>query len=200
MALRHYFFAAVFIPALAGPAPADVCSAPPSSGTFAASAAGEKDGQPLTMAQAVQLAIQNNLTRKLADAASEEARGKTLEAAARLLPQVTGSVSQQRVFKTNLAAEGFTSFPLAGFNPVIGPYNSFDARLQLVQTLLDLNTFWVRQAARSSQEVARWQEQLAREQVAAAAALAYLEAQRTQRAVAAAQADLKLSQSLSKLA
>ena len=44
------------------------------------------------------------------------------------------------------------------------------------------------------------QESLAREQVAAAAALAYIEAQRSSRAVLAAQADLQLSQSLLKLA
>src|SRR5262245_53790373 len=74
---------------------------------------------PLSIQQTIQQAIQTNLTTKLAKAASQEARGRVFQAAAYLLPQVTGSVSQSRTFKTNLAAIGFTG----GFlpNPVIGP-------------------------------------------------------------------------------
>src|SRR5262249_55424652 len=48
--------------------------------------------------------------------------------------------------------------------------------------------------------VAAWQETLAREQVAAAAALAYLEADRAKRFVATTEADLNLATSLLKLA
>jgi outer membrane protein TolC len=154
----------------------------------------------LTMEEAITLAIQNNLDARLAKALTDEARGAAIQASAGLLPQLTGSISETRFFKTNLAAEGFASFPLPGFNPVIGPYNDFDARLSLVQSLFDANVFWKMRAGREGQKIARLQESLAREQVASAAALAYLEAQRTQRAVAAAQADLKLSDSLLKLA
>ena len=157
-------------------------------------------GPVLTMEQAIALAIQNNLTMKLARAGTEEARGRTLQAAASMLPQLTGTMSQSRVFKANLAAQGFSSFPIAGFNPIIGPYNTFDARFRLVQPLLDFNAIWLIEAGKADKRMAQWQEQLAREQVATAAALAYLEAQRTTCAVTAAQADLQLSQSLSKLA
>lgn len=166
-----------------------------------ASAAFAQDaGTPLSMGDAIRLAIQNNLNARLAKASTDEARGAALQASAGLLPQLTGSIAQSRVFKTNLAAEGFASFPLPGFNPVIGPYNTFDARLSLAQSLFDANVFWKMRAGREGEIIARLQESLAREQVAAAAALAYLEAQRTQRAVAAAQSDLDLSDSLLKLA
>jgi len=155
---------------------------------------------PLTIEQAINLAIQNNLNSKLAKATTEAARGRALQAAAGLLPQIMGSVAETRYFKTNFASEGFAAVPLPGFNPVVGPYNAFDARFSLVQTLFDANVFWKMRVGREGQTIALLQESLAREQVATAAALAYLEAQRTQRAVSAAQADLDLSESLFKLA
>jgi len=153
----------------------------------------------LTLPDAIHQAIQNNLVSKLALDASEEARGQTLQAASALLPQVTASVQQARVFKVNLESQGFPA-DNPFFSPLLGPFNSFDARVQLVQTILDFNAIWVHQAARSSRAVAQAQERLAREQVATATALAYLEAQRSRRALTAADADLKLSQSLLKLA
>jgi len=152
----------------------------------------------LTIDQAIHLAIQNNLNSKLAKAGSQEARGRALQAAAGLLPKISASVVQARIFKENLEAQGFAPNPV--IDPFLGPYNAFDARLQLVQNLLDLNAYWSARAGRSGRKIAVLQEDLAREQVAAAAALAYLEAQRTQRSVAAAQADVALSESLLKLA
>jgi len=154
----------------------------------------------LSIGQAIDLAIQNNLTSKLAKAGTEVARGKAIQDTAGLLPQLSGALSQTRVFKTNLAAEGFSALPIPGFYPVIGPYNVFDARIYLTQTLFNANNFWTMRAGRAGRHIAELQESLAREQVATAAALAYLEAQRAQRAVAAAQADLTLSDSLLKLA
>jgi outer membrane protein TolC/DNA-binding MarR family transcriptional regulator len=154
----------------------------------------------LTMEQAIHLAIQNNLTSKLAKAGTEAARGKAIQDTAGLLPQFSGAMSQTRQFKTNLAAEGFGDIPIPGFFPVIGPYNIFDARLYLTQTLFNANAFWKMREGRAGKRIAALQEDLAREQVATAAALAYLEAQRAERAVAAAQADLTLSDSLLKLA
>src|SRR5205807_1571096 len=62
---------------------------------------------PLPMDGAIRRAVQTNLSTQLSKAGSQEARGRAIQAAASLLPQVTGSVSQARVFKTNLAAQGF---------------------------------------------------------------------------------------------
>src|SRR5581483_6489607 len=113
-------------------------------------------------------------------------RGQALQAAAGLLPRLAASVQQSRVFKVNLEAQGF-DIPLPGFSPLIGPFNTFDARLQLAQSFFDLNAYYKARAGALNRKVAEFQERLAREEVAAAAALAYLEAQRSNRAVAAAQ-------------
>jgi outer membrane protein len=59
-----------------------------------------------------------------------------------------------------------------------------------------LDSVWRTLARRADVKVAALQENLAREQVASAAALAYVESLRTSRAVEAAQSDLALSQSL----
>ncbi len=163
------------------------------------SAADQPVPYTLTLEQAISQAILNNLTSRLAKSATQEARAQALQAAAALLPQIAATVRQSRTFKVNLEAQGFpANNPF--FNSLIGPFDTFDARLSLVQTILDFNSIWVRQAALSSRHVAEYQERLAREQVAAAAALAYIEAQRSQRAVSAAQADVQLAGSLLKQA
>jgi outer membrane protein TolC len=152
----------------------------------------------LTLPDAMRLAIEKNLSTRLAQAASEEARGQAIQAAAALLPTVVGTASQARVFKVNLEASGF---PTGGpFPSLVGPFNSFDARLQLVQNVLDLSAYWRFKAGRAGLKTASLREKLAREQVAASAALFYVEAQRTARAVGAAQANVKLAESLFKLA
>jgi outer membrane protein len=153
----------------------------------------------LTMPDAIRMAIQNNLTVKLAHAQTEEARGKALQDASGLLPQITGAVSQARVFKVNLEAQGFPS-NLGIFPSLIGPFNTFDARFRLSQRFLDLNAWWKREAGQANRKAAGYQEELAKEQIAAAAGLAYVEVQRATRAVSAAQADVKLAQSLLTLA
>ncbi len=158
----------------------------------------EQAPQSLSLAQAIELAIQNNLSSKLAKASSEQARGQALELAAGLLPKITGYVQQTHVFRFNLESQGFPSN--GPFNPLLGPYNSFDARIQVVQNLLDVNALWLNQLGKANRRIADLQERLAREQVATATALTYLEAQRSQRAVNAAAAELKLSEGLFKLA
>ena len=139
----------------------------------------------------MELAAQRYVDVKVAAARSDEARGKALQDAAALLPQITGAVSQARVFKVNLAAEGLGNFP--GVNPLLGPYNVFDARARLALTLIDVGAV---QKARSSSRGARLadvQKILAREQASAAAALTYLEALRAQEAVDAAKSGADLA-------
>jgi outer membrane protein TolC len=150
----------------------------------------------LSVEQAIEKAIETNLATRLAQAASVEARGRVIQATASLLPQLIGSVSQTRVFKTNAAVLGLTSSPLIP-NLVIGPFDVFDARLQLVQRLLDVNSIWLSKEASSNAQVARLGEDLAAEQVASAAALAYIEDLRALRDVQDARANLELSQRLS---
>ncbi|MDE2040203.1 MAG: TolC family protein [Elusimicrobia bacterium] len=152
---------------------------------------------PLSMAEAMRLAVQRNLTAKLARSEDEAARARTLEAASQLLPMVAGSLSQQRVFRVNLAAEGLSG---GGFATMLGPFDVFDARFRLAMSVLDLHSWLRLSAARRSARAAALQEDLAGEQVAGAAALAYIEALRAREAIRSAQAGVDLASELLALA
>jgi outer membrane protein len=151
---------------------------------------------PLSMQDAIKRAIETNLENKLARAATQETRGQALEAAASLLPQLTGTLSQSRVFKQNLEALGFSGGNALIPNIVIGPYDVFDARLNLTWKLLDVSTIYNTKEARARDRVAHLQVDLAGEQVAAAAALAYIENLRALHDVEDAKTNLALAQRL----
>lgn len=153
-------------------------------------ATGAQAATTVGIRDAIQNAIATNLVGKLAKADDEAARGRALEAASALLPRVIGAVSQGRVFRQNLAAEGLGGGPIA---PLIGPYDVFDARVRFTQMVFDLSAIKRYEAAGAGKELAARREEAAREQVAAAAALAYVEALRARKAVAAAQADADLA-------
>ena len=154
----------------------------------------------LTLEQAIQLAIQNNLTTLLAREREREAEGLRKESRAGLLPNVSGTAYQANVTQ-NLAALGFQPGTFPGITRTfIGPFNNFDARARLVQSIFSLAAIRNFQVGRAGVRVAELQENLAREQVATFTALTYLEALRSGREVEAAQADVELAQTLLKLA
>jgi outer membrane protein len=154
----------------------------------------------LSLGQAIELAIQNNLATLLARERQREARGFEREALSGLLPNVSGTSYQANVTQ-NLAALGFQPGTFPGItNTFIGPFNNFDARARLVQTIFSLSAIRNFQAGRAGVRVAELQEGLAREQVATATALTYLEALRFERDVAAAEANITLAQTLLTLA
>ncbi|MDE2141293.1 MAG: TolC family protein [Elusimicrobia bacterium] len=147
--------------------------------------------------QAIAAAIETNLASKLARADSEAARAQVVQAASRLLPSLLGTASQGRTYEENLGAAGLGGGPIPS---MIGPFDTFDARLHLTQTLFDLSFVRRYQAAGAARELAARQEEVVREQLAAAAALSYVEAQRARKSVEAATADDSLAASLLTLA
>ena len=147
----------------------------------------------LSMAQAIQSALRSHLDLKLAEAGTDEARARALQAAAALLPQMIGSARQTRTSLVNLKAQGF-DFP--GFASTVGPFNTFDARVEVSADLLDVSALRGLQSARSLSRAAAAQKSLAEEQVAAAAALSYVEAVRSEKALEAAQAGVRLAREL----
>ena len=154
----------------------------------------------LSLEQAIQLAIQNNVTTLLARERRREAEGLKQESLSGLLPNISGTAYQASVTQ-NLAALGFQSGTFPGFTRTfIGPFNNFDARARLVQTIFSLSAIRNYRAGRAGVRIAELQEQLAREQVASFTALTYLESLRADRAVSAAQANVELAQMLLKLA
>jgi len=154
----------------------------------------------LSFEDAIKLAIENNLATLLAHERRNEARGEKQQSLAPLLPNISG-VAYQASLTENLVALGFQPGLIPGFNSTfLGPFKNFDARVALRQTVFDLSAIRTYQAGRAGVHVAELQEGLAREQVASAAGLSYLEALRADRAVVAAQANVDLAQALLQLA
>lgn len=177
-------------PVLAAP------GAPPARGGSAQQQPVPDTGGPLTLERAIALAIEHNAATRVAGAREEVARGLRREALADLLPDVSASASQANR-TVNLAALGFM---IPGMPPLIGPFNSFDARVELAQSIFDLSALRSVKAGTAGVEAARYGEDLAREQVAAATALEYVDTLKWQEAVAAARADLELAKILLEVA
>ncbi len=152
---------------------------------------------PLTIQQVTRLAVDHYVTLKLARASTMVERGKQLQETADLLPHLLATVSQSHIYRENLAVMGITGnlFPM-----LVGPFNVFDARLRLTQTLFDLSDWDRRSAAAESTRAAELTEQLVAEEVAATAGLSYLEAARAKEAIEAAQAGVELADRLLRLA
>lgn len=154
----------------------------------------------LGLEQAIQIAIENNLATLLAGERVREAEGLRAESRAGLLPNVSGTAYQANVTQ-NLAALGFQPGTFPGItNTFIGPFNNFDARARLVQSIFNLEAIRNYRAGKAGVRVAELRQGLAREQVATFTALTYLEALRSGRDVEAARADLELAETLVQLA
>jgi outer membrane protein TolC len=113
----------------------------------------------LTLSQAVARGLKYNLGALVASASQREANAARLNARAQLLPDLSGDV-RETVQQTNLAASGlrFPSFPTApgqaafNFPTIVGPFNYFDVRASLTQSIADLTRL---HNYRSTQESAR---------------------------------------------
>ncbi|WP_162303638.1 TolC family protein [Hymenobacter sediminis] len=167
--------------------------------------------EQLNLAEAIAIGLENNLTTLLAAERAEEARALQQQVRSFLLPNITGTAYQQNR-TLNLAAQGLGggggeemsgggmgggAAPIPSF---VGPFNTFDARLNFSQTILNLAALREYKSSKSAVQVADLTAQLAREQVATFVALAYLTAQRSNLEVQAARADYQLATSLQELA
>jgi outer membrane protein len=154
----------------------------------------------LSLSDAIQLALQNNLATLSAQEQRREAHGFVQQARSALLPNISG-VSYQANLTVNIAALGFQPSTFPGIaTSFIGPFNNFDARARLVQNVFDLSSIRNYQSSKQGTRIAEFREQLAREQVSEATALTYLETLRSERNVSAAQANVMLAEALLRLA
>jgi outer membrane protein TolC len=156
---------------------------------------GTATAQPITLTiiDAVGRSLQHNLGVLLAEQSSHQLEGDRLIALSRLLPNVTGSVTESRR-KTNLEAFGFPLGP--GFPRIVGPYNVFDARLFLTQSIFDADARNEASAASHRLEAARHSYRGARSVVMLATANLYLQALASEARSQAAQAQFTSSQAL----
>jgi outer membrane protein TolC len=89
---------------------------------------------PLSLSDAIKKCLSYNLGALLSEESLRATRGARLVALSRLLPQVSAGASEMQQ-QVNLEAFGFTGFP--GMKTVVGPFNVFDVRASVSQTVLD---------------------------------------------------------------
>jgi outer membrane protein len=153
----------------------------------------------LTLSQATDLAVKNNLQTVLGRERVLQARGERGVSLSSLLPNLSGSAYQGNQ-TSNLSAMGLTKDVFPGLAPFIGPYSVFDARIRLTQTVFNLGAFRRYQAGRYGVELAGERERFATQQVITATALAYLSVLEGEQAVESAKANVQLAQTLFDLA
>ena len=160
--------------------------------------------QRLSLADAVAIALapEGNERVRLAEELLHQARARSAETRAALLPNISASVGQEDMTR-NLEAFGIhLNLPLPGFvfPTFVGPFNVFDARATASLTALNLGSIRRYQASLSQVRQSEAEKDGAQDDVRAAVARAYLGALRAQAVLEAAQADVTLAEALLKLA
>lgn len=159
----------------------------------------------LSMKQAVDMALapDGNTRVKLAEEAIREAQARSAEARSVLLPNVDGAISEQNQTR-NLKAFGFQfpNIPIPGFTipTFVGPFDVFDARASVTQSVFDFSRIRTYQASKAAIESVKAENQGTRDQVAAQVARTYLAALRAQATLETAKANVALSEALLQLA
>jgi outer membrane protein TolC len=133
----------------------------------------------LTFAEAIRRALEFNLGKIGADAASLQAQAQRISVLSSLLPTISASLSENAA-KADLQAEGFNSSLFGsslGFNfpNTVGPFHYYDLRGSLQQSILDLTAVHNYRSARNSSDAASLDARQAREEVVLAVTGAYLQ-------------------------
>jgi outer membrane protein TolC len=147
----------------------------------------------LTIVEAVTRALAHNLGVLMADQDTSEAAAERAMTLSRMLPNLNGSLSQARR-KSSLEAFGLPLGP--DFPRVVGPYNVFDARVFLTQSIFDASAR--NQVSADSHRVAaaKFSYTQARSIVMLASANTYLQALETAARSRATEAQLASSQAI----
>ncbi len=156
----------------------------------------------LKRALEIALAPEGNARVRLANQFVRQAEARSDQARAALLPNLDGAVSQQNTMR-NLEAFGIRlQSPVPGFGipKVAGPFNTFDARLAVTQSLFDVGAIRRYQASKTGISVADAEADAARDLVARQVAGFYLGALRADARVRTAESNVALAESLLKLA
>jgi outer membrane protein TolC len=154
------------------------------------------DELALSLTDAIDRGLRHNLAAILGEAAVSAAEDERQQALADLLPQIRAAVAASRL-KINLAAYGFS---MPGTPAIVGPFNVFDARGYLHQTVLDFKALNRSRAASSSLEAARQDERNVRDLVVLACGQLYLQAVAGESRIASTRAQLATAEALLTLA
>ena len=152
----------------------------------------------ITVVDAIVRALEHNLGVLAAEQSLGRAQGARWRALADLLPNVNGRVSETRQ-EINLAAFGFGSSPgtpFEGLPSIVGPFNVFDARVYLSQSILDFGALNGARAEAHNLEAARLTYRSARDFVIHVAGNLYIQALAASARVDAARAQQQTAQAL----
>ena len=151
----------------------------------------------LSLADAINRGLKYNLGVLLQEQNLRSAQGARGRVLSELMPKLRANLSDTGQ-QTNLAAFGFTDFP--GINPIVGPFNVFDARLVLTQPLLDFRA-WNRSKAETENYRAEEHSLTnTRELVVLVCGTVYLQAVAGKSRIDSARAQLETAQALHNLA
>lgn len=158
----------------------------------------------LSLKDAVDLALapKGSTRLKLASEMIRQSEARSAQARASLLPDISGSASEQSATR-NLRALGLRiTLPLPGFSfpTFVGPFTVFDARVSATQPVFDFAAIRRFQSSRTGVDAARAEEAAARDQVVDQVARLYLAGLRAEAALETARANLALAETLVKLA
>lgn len=150
----------------------------------------------------IALAPEGSVRIRLIEEARRQAEARSAEARSALLPNLSGSVGDQNTVR-NIAALGIrfqSPFPQFQIPETVGPYDVFDARASVTQSIFNVSSIRRFQASRAGVRAARAESDATRDEVAHRVASFYLAALRAEARVEAVRADVSLAESLQRLA
>jgi len=182
---------------LGGPAQAQTPVVPGSFFGGVPSGAPSTTVETITVVGAITRALEHNLGTLVAEQGVGRAQGARWRALAELLPNVNGRVSETRQ-QLNLAAFGFGggSSPFPDIPTIVGPFNVFDARIYLSQTVLNFGALNDARAEAHNVEAARLTFKSARDLVINVAGNMYVRTLAASARVDAARAQQQTAQAL----
>jgi outer membrane protein TolC len=150
---------------------------------------------PLSLQDAIDRGLKQNLGLLLSDADVRSARGQRWEQLSALLPHVTVTpyIADSEI---NLAELGLTSFGGVPIPPSIGPFSYFDARLNFSQSLFDYKLITNARAANQNLKSAQYTAKDARDLVVFAVGYVYLQAIADEARIETAEAQVATAQVL----
>jgi outer membrane protein TolC len=153
----------------------------------------------LSLAQAVEMALKNSLQSVIATEGIAQAKGEKSVSLSSLLPNLSANAYQASL-TTNIAALGLPVDALPGLPAFVGPFNRFDARFEMVQSIFNLASIRRYQASSHGVILAQERQHLAMQMVTSATAISYLSVLESEQAVNAAKSNVQLAETLHSLA
>ncbi|MGA9882664.1 MAG: TolC family protein [Candidatus Acidiferrales bacterium] len=147
----------------------------------------------ISLQDAIQRGLRNNLGLLLAGQDLRAARGQRWQQLSRLLPNLNTSTYIDDS-KVDVAEYGFSGFP--GIPSVVGPFQYFDSRAYLTQTVFDWQSWNGVRAADENAKSAQYTFKDARDLVVLAVGYAYVQAIADQANVDATAAQVNTAQAL----